>query len=105
MHFNLAAGLFLFMLSQSPVVNAFSGIIHLFYYKSKLSHLIISLFFKECRNSNLPDPDIPGVTNCQQWLAYASAVKGVNIVHWCSDTANFQKCCLTCESNLKFFVY
>lgn len=59
---------------------------------TKLSH-----GFSECPNSNLADPNISGVTDCQSWLAYVQ-YQGINPVTWCSISANYQKCCLTCQN-------
>ena len=53
--------------------------------------------FKECRDSGVPDPQIPGIYNCLQWVAYAQT-QGQNIKDWCSNSQNFQKCCMTCQS-------
>ena len=53
--------------------------------------------FSECSNSGLADPSISGVTDCPSWLAYLQST-GQDVVSWCSNSANYQKCCITCRS-------
>lgn len=59
---------------------------------------------KECQNSKLPDPKIPGVIDCLSWTAYVQK-QGVDLVKWCSNTDNYQKCCLTCRSKFECFAF
>jgi hypothetical protein len=38
------------------------------------------------------------VSNCLSLVAYYQSM-GKNIQQWCSDSNNYQKCCITCQSN------
>jgi len=73
--------------------------------KNFILNMVLKFFsFQECPNSALADPNISGVTNCLSWLAYLQS-QGTNILQWCSVSANYQKCCLTCQSKFFFFFF
>ena len=74
---------------------AFSGKI-LFIFNNQ-ENIINFLLIKECPNSGLSDPAIPGVYDCLSWFAYGQSI-GNNIQNWCANATIAKKCCLTCQS-------
>lgn len=66
--------------------------------------LLIINRIEECPNSGVQDPNVVGVTDCLSWLAYLQT-QSVNVLTWCANSTNFQKCCLTCQSNYLSHTY
>ena len=85
-------------------LEAFSGKKTIIFLGNYIFFLFEAFSFKECQNSKLPDPKIPGVTDCLSWTASVQK-QGVDLVKWCSNTDNYQKCCLTCRSIFEYFSF